>query len=127
MEYTGAVRVGLLEIIEELSHRVEVQVSALDLVVIDMDDCLQDSERRLINLGGVEGVVQEVWQMAMVAQDATENIQLIRDQVSNLEGQMKDAEVVQMEVDKWFMEAENKVNELKLDVTMLVATWDWMG
>ena len=69
MEYTRAVRVGLLKIIEESSHRVEVQVSALDLAVTDMDNRLQDSERRLINLRGVEGVAQEVWQMATVAQD----------------------------------------------------------
>ena len=74
MEYTGAVRVGLLKIIEESTNRVEVQVSALDLVVIDMDERVQDSERRLVNLRGVEGVAQEVWQMAAVAQDATENI-----------------------------------------------------
>ena len=69
MEYTRAVRVGLLKIIEESSHRVEVQVSALDLAVTDMDNRLQDSERRLINLRGVEGVAQEVWQMAAVARD----------------------------------------------------------
>ena len=74
MEYTGAVRVGLLKIIEESTNRVEVQVSALDLVVIDMDERVQDSERRLVNLRRVEGVAQEVWQMAAVAQDATENI-----------------------------------------------------
>ena len=41
MEYTGAVGVGLLEIVEETSHRVEVQVSALDLVVTDMDERVQ--------------------------------------------------------------------------------------
>ena len=69
MEYTRAVRVRLLKIIEESSHWVEVQVSALDLVVTDMDNRLQDSERRLINLRGVEGVAQEVWQMAAVAWD----------------------------------------------------------
>ena len=74
MEYTGTVRVGLLKIIEESTNRIEVQVSALDLVVIDMDERVQDSERRLVNLGRVEGVAQEVWQMAAVAQDATENI-----------------------------------------------------
>ena len=74
MEYTGAVRVGLLKIIEESTNRVEVQVSALDLVVIDMDERVQDSEQRLVNLRGVEGVAQEVWQMAAVTQDATENI-----------------------------------------------------
>ena len=32
-----------------------------------------------------------------------------------------------MEVDKRFLEVENKINELKTDVTMLVATWDWIG
>ena len=74
MEYTGAIRVGLLKIIEESTNRVEVQVSALDLVVIDMDERVQDSEQRLVNLRGVEGVAQEVWQMAAVTQDATENI-----------------------------------------------------
>ena len=74
MEYTGAVRVGLLKIIEESTNRVEVQVSALDLVVIDMDERVQDSEQRLVNLRRVEGVAQEVWQMAAVAQDTTENI-----------------------------------------------------
>jgi len=56
MEYAGAVGVGLLEVVEESLHRVEVQVSALDLVVTDMDERVQDTERRLINLGGVEGV-----------------------------------------------------------------------
>ena len=34
MEYAGAIGVRLLEIIEELSHRVKVQVSALDLAVM---------------------------------------------------------------------------------------------
>ena len=111
MEYTGAVGVGLLKIIEELTHRYEVQVS----------------EQRLVNLRRVEGVAQEAWQMATVAWDATENIQVMRDQVSNLEGQMEDAEVVAMEVDEWFSEAENKINELKMDVTMLVARQDMMG
>ena len=65
--------------------------------------------------------------MAAVAWDATENIQVTRDQVSNLEGWMEDTEVVQIEVDKQFSEVENKINKLKTDVTMLVATWDWMG
>ena len=94
MEYTRAIRVGLLEVIEESTNQVEVQVLALDLAVTDMDERIQDSERRLINLRGVEGVVQEAWQMAVVAQDATENIQATRDQVSNLEGWVEDAEVV---------------------------------
>ena len=53
MEYAGAVGVRLLEIIEELTHRYKVQVSALDLVVMDMDEQVQDSEQRLVNLGGV--------------------------------------------------------------------------
>ena len=53
MEYAGAIGVGLLEIIEELTHQYEVQVSALDLAVMDMDKWVQDSERRLVNLGGV--------------------------------------------------------------------------
>ena len=121
MEYTGAVRVGLLKIIEESTNRVEVQVLALDLAVTDMDKRVQDSERRLVNLGGVEGVVQEAWQMAVVARNATKNIQLMRDWVSNLEGQMEDVEVIMMEVDERFSEAENKINELKTDMTMLVA------
>ena len=120
MEYTGAVGVRLLEIIEESTHRYEVQVSALDLAVTDMDERVQDSEWRLVNLRGVEGVAQEVWQMAMVARDATENIQAMRDWVSNLEGRMEDAEVVAMEVDERFSEVENKINELKLDMMMLV-------
>ena len=34
---------------------------------------------------------------------------------------MEDVEVVQMEVDERFTEAENKINELKLNVKMLVA------
>ena len=38
MEYTGAVGVGLLEIIKESMHRYEVQVSVLDLAVTDMDE-----------------------------------------------------------------------------------------
>ena len=59
-----------------------------------MDEHVQDSEWRLVNLGGVEGVVQEVWQMAAVAQDATENIQGTRDQVSNLEGRIEVIEVI---------------------------------
>ena len=79
MEYAGAVRVGLLKIIEESTHRYEVQVSALDLAVTDIDEWVQDLERRLVNLGGVEGVAQEAWQMATVARDATENIQATRD------------------------------------------------
>ena len=127
MEYTGAIGVRLLKVIEESTNWVEVQVSALDLVVTDMDERVQDSEQKLINLRGVEGVVQEVWQMATVAQDATKNIQSTRDQVSNLEGRIEDAEVVQMEVDEWFSEVENKINELKTDVTMLVVRWDMMG
>ena len=53
MEYTGAVGVGLLDIIEESTYRFEVQVSALDLVVTDMDEQVQDLEQRLVNLGGV--------------------------------------------------------------------------
>ena len=100
MEYTGAIGVSLLKIIEELTHRYEVQVSALDLVVTDMDEQIQDSEWRLVNLRGVEGVVQEAWQMATVAWDATENIQATRDWVSNLEGRIEDVEVVAMEVDE---------------------------
>ena len=124
MEYTGAVGVGLLEIIEELTYRYEVQILALDLAVMDMDKRVQDSERRLVNLGGVEGVAQEVWQMAVVAWDATENIQATRDRVSNLGGRMEDAEVVAMEVDERFSEAENKITELKIDVTMLVVRRD---
>ena len=120
MEYTGAVGVGLLEVIKESTNQVEVQVSALDLVVTDMDEQVQDSERRLINLRGVEGVVQEVWQIAAVAQDTTKNIQSTRDQVSNLEGWIEDVEVVQMEVDERFSEVENKINKLKTDVKMLV-------
>ena len=66
MEYTRAVGVRLLKIIEEL-------------VVTDMDEQVQVSERRLVNLRGVEGVAQEAWQMATVAWDATENIQAMRD------------------------------------------------
>ena len=124
MEYTRAIGVGLLEIIEESSNWVKVQVSALDLAVMDMDECVQDSEQRLINLRGVEGMVQEVWQMAMIARDTTENIQATRDQVSNLEGQMEDSKVVQIEVDDWFVEVENKINELKTNVMMLVAMQD---
>ena len=127
MEYTGAVGVGLLKIIEESTHRYEVQVLALDLVVTDMNEQVQVSEQRLVNLRGVEGVAQEAWQMATVTWDATENIQVMRDQVSNLEGQMEDAEVIAMEVDEWFSEAENKINELKMDMTMLVARQDMMG
>ena len=61
MEYTGAVGVGLLKIIEESTHRYEVQVSALDLVVTDMNEQVQVSEQRLVNLRGVEGVAQEAW------------------------------------------------------------------
>ena len=127
MEYTGAIGVSLLKIIEELTHWYEVQVSALDLVVTDMDEQIQDLEWRLVNLRGVEGVVQEAWQMAMVAWDATENIQATRDWVSNLEGRIEDVEVIAMEVDEWFSEAENKINELKMDVMMLVAQRDMMG
>ena len=51
----------------------------------------------------------------------------MRDRVLNLEEQMEDVEVIQMEVDKWFLEVENKINELKTDVTMLVAQRDIMG
>ena len=40
---------------------------------------------------------------------------------------MEDVEVVQMEVDERFTEAENKINELKLNVKRLVAMWDWVG
>ena len=40
---------------------------------------------------------------------------------------MEDVEVIQMEVDERFTEAENKINELKLNVKMLVAMWDWVG
>ena len=127
MEYAGAVGVGLLEIIEELTHRYEVQVSALNLVVMDMDEQVQDSEQRLVNLGGVEEVAQEAWQMATVARDATENIQMTKDRVSNLEGRMEDAEVMAMEVDERFSEAENKISELKMDVTILVARWESQG
>ena len=127
MEYTGAVGVRLLKIIEESTHRYKVQVSALDLAVTDMDERVQDSEWRLVNLGGVEGVAQEAWQMAAVARDATENIQATRDRVSNLEGRMEDVEVVAMEVDKRFLEAENKINELKMDVTMFVACRELQG
>ena len=127
MEYARAVGVGLLEIIEELTHRYEVQVLALDLVVMDMDEQVQDSAQRLVNLRGVEGVVQEAWQMATVARDATENIQMTKDQVSNLEGRMEDAEVIAMEVDERFSEAENKISELKMDVTILVARWESQG
>ena len=65
--------------------------------------------------------------MATVAWDTTENIQATRDWVSNLEGWMEDAEVVQIEVDEWFSEVENKINELKLNVMMLVVQWDMMG
>jgi len=127
MEYTGAVGVGLLKVVEETSHRVEVQVSALDLVVTDMDKRVQDVERRVINLGGVEGVVQEVWQMAVLARDATENIQATRDKVSNLEERMDDTELVHMEVDERLTLVERDVNEAKFDMTMLVATRDRMG
>jgi len=127
MEYTGAVGVGLLEVVEETSQRVEVQVSALNLVVTDMDKRVQDTERRLINLGGVEGVAQEAWQMAVSARDATENIQVTRDKVSNLEERMEDTELVHMEVDERLTLVEWDVNEAKFDVTMLVATWDRMG
>ena len=59
MEYTGAIGVGLLEIIEESTHRYKVQVLALDLAVTDIDERVQDSEWRLVSLGGVEGVAQE--------------------------------------------------------------------
>jgi len=127
MEYTGAVGVGLLEVIEESTHRVEVQVSALDLVVTDMDERVQDTERRLINLGGVEGVAREAWQMAMSARDVTKNIQTMRDRVVNLEERMEDTELVHMEVDKRLILVERDVNEAKFDVTMLVATRDRMG
>ena len=65
--------------------------------------------------------------MAAVARDATENIQAMRDRVSNLEGRMEVVEVVAMEVDKWFSEAENKINELKMDVMMLVAHRESQG
>ena len=51
----------------------------------------------------------------------------MRDRVLNLEGQMEDVEVIQMEVDKWFSEVENKINKLKTDVIMLVAQQDIMG
>ena len=51
----------------------------------------------------------------------------MRDRVLNLEGQMEDMEVIQMEVDKWFSEVENKINKLKTDVIMLVAQRDIMG
>ena len=94
---------------------------------MDMDEQVQDSELRLVNLEGVEGVAQEVWQMAAVAQDTTENIQAMRDRVSNLEGQTEDMEVMAMEVDERFSEAENKINELKTDVMMLVACWESQG
>jgi len=127
MEYTGAVGTGLLEIVEESAHRVEVQVSALDLVVTDMDERVQDTERRLINLGGVEGVAQEAWQMATSARNATENIQTTRDKVSNLEDRMEDTELVHMEVDERLTLVERDVNEAKFDVMMLVATRDRMG
>ena len=40
---------------------------------------------------------------------------------------MEDAEVVAMEIDKRFLEAENKINELKTDVTMLVARRESQG
>ena len=99
----------------------------MDLAVTDIDEWVQDLERRLVNLGGVEGVAQEAWQMATVAWDATENIQVTRDRVSNLEGRMEDTEVVAMEVDEWFSEAENKINKLKMDVTMLVACQESQG
>ena len=127
MEYARAVGVGLLEVVEETSHRVEVQVSALDLVVTDMDERVQDTERRIINLGGVEGVAQEAWQMAVSARDATENIQTTRDRVVNLEERMEDTELVHMEVDERLTLVERDVNEAKFDVTMLVATRDRMG
>jgi len=127
MEYTGAVGVGILEVVEETAHRVEVQVSALDLVVTDMDERVQDTERRIINLGGVEGVAQEAWQMAMSARDATENIQTTRDRVANLEERMEDTELVHMEVDERLILVERDINEAKFDVTMLVATRDRMG
>ena len=65
--------------------------------------------------------------MAMVARDATENIQAMRGWVSNLEGRMEVVEVVAMEVDKRFLEAENKIIELNMDVTMLVACWESQG
>ena len=75
MEYTGPVRAGLLEMIKDNANKTNVQISGLDLIITDMDNRLQDTERRCINLGRVEGVVQEAWQMAAVARDAMENIQ----------------------------------------------------
>ena len=127
MEYARAVGVRLLEIIEESTHRYEVQVSALDLTVTDMDERVQDLERKLVNLGGVEGVAQEAWQMAVITQDTTKNVQATRDRVSNLEGRIEDVEVVMMEVNERFSEVENKINELKIDMTMLVACWESQG
>ena len=65
--------------------------------------------------------------MAAVAWDATENIQTTKDRVSNLEGRMEDTEVMAMEVDERFLEVENKISELKIDVMMLVACRESQG
>ena len=43
------------------------------------------------------------------------------------EGRMEDAEVVAMEMDKRFLEVENKINELKTDMMMLVARREPQG
>ena len=65
--------------------------------------------------------------MAAVAWDATENIQTTKDRVSNLEGRMEDAEVMAMEVDERFLEVENKISELKMDMMMLVTCRESQG
>jgi len=53
MEYTGAVGVGLLEMVDGLANKTDVQVSGLDLTVTDLETRVQEVETRQTNLGGM--------------------------------------------------------------------------
>jgi len=121
MEYTGAVGVGLLEMVEGLANKTDIQVSGLNLTVTDLETWVQEVEVRQTNLGGMQGVLMEAWGVAMNAQDATQDIQLTIERVGDLSIRMEDTELVHMEVDERLLVVERDAAELKMDITMLVA------
>jgi len=96
MEYTGAVGVGLLEMVGELANKTDVQVLGLDLTVTDLETWVQEVEARQTNLGGMQGVLMEAWGAAMNAQDATQDIQLTIERVGNLSTRVEDTEPLEV-------------------------------
>jgi len=97
MEYAGAISVQALEHTMDVDRRTIIAVEGLDLSVVDLEMRVQVVEAHQGNMGGIQGVVADMWGRVMNASDAIDQMEV---DISDVKEWLENVELVHMEVDQ---------------------------